>query len=323
MMKRILLIMTLAGTLASCTKSPAGRTDRSGTLRIEGESAGVISVHTRADGQKTLSELGETVPDPTGLRTLISCKSREWLLDGENPWKEYESVSAANAADVLYMPADYIVTLASGSLPDYTDLSGGQTVSSAERPYHTGDGTLVPLVAEGRHLPYFEGRAEVTMPKSGNVTAHVTLQVANTAVCIRFTDAFRHYFENGAEFLIRTRSFGDGADATTAGSTFTVSYDSGEGDLFWIRPQGFVISGTATRQDPSPGIIEAKPVRFEDYPVKDADVRPQTLYTFTFDIQNAGNTEGDEGGIHVTLNDDPIEIIEEDVELNPNAPIHS
>lgn len=318
MMKRYLMIMAFAGALVSCTDR---RTDGAGTLRIRGESAGIMAVRTRAEGQKTLAELGETVPDPAGLHTLISCKGREWLLDGENPWKEYASVSAANGADVLYMPADYIVTLASAAFPSYKDLSSGQTVSSTERPYYTGGGTLVPQVAEGRHLPYFEGRAEVTMPKSGNVTAHVTLGIANTAVCIRFTDAFRHYFENGAEFQIKTRSLGDGADATTAGNTFTVTYDSGEGDLFWIRPQGFVISGTATRQDPSPGIIDAKPIRFEDYTAKDADVKPQTLYTYTFDIQNAGSTSGEGGGIRVTLNDEPIEIIEEDVELNPNAPI--
>lgn len=317
-MRRFFTVMLAAAALASCTKNPSGQTDGAGTLRIEGENEPFVSALTRADGRVELSELGQTAPDPMGLRTLISCMDTRIDLGGGQPWKEYDSADDANAEQALYLPAGYVVTLAmpteDGVLPSYAVLSSGETVSGFDRPYYAGGGTLIPVVAEGRNLPYFEGRAEVTVRKQETATARVTLKVANAAVRIRFSEAFRNYFENGAEILLKTRAAG-----SAEGNTFTVSYGQDEDTVFWIRPQGFTLSGSAVRQDPSPGIIEARPVRFEDYVVKDADVRPQTLYTYVFDMEEAGNVA--EKGIRITVNSEPVGIIDDEIELNPDAPI--
>lgn len=326
-MRKIFLTVLAAAALVSCAKNSVEMSGSSGTLKIDGQSVSFVSALTRADGQKELAELGESVPDPMSMRTLISCKSPDIRLDGSNPWKVYSSANAANEENPLYEPADYIVTIGtrteSGILPHYTELSTGKTVTNTERPYYTGGSVLIPQTPEGKNLPYFEGRAEVTVNKGETATAHVSLRVANTAVCVRFTDNFKKYFEKGATILIKTKSAGPGTDKMTAANTFTVTYDTDEGAIFWIRPQGFSISGTALRQDPSPGIIEAKPVGFADYTVKDEAVKPQTLYTYTFDIAGAGSTGSgpdEAGGITITINDEPVEIIEDDIELNPNAP---
>ena len=310
-MKKVLLIMITAAACGACAKHPAERQERCGTLRISGENAPLVSVLTRAE--RELSELGETLPDAMHLRTLVSSLNRNLLLDGKNPWKFYDSAAEANEENVLYEPGRYVVTIGSvtedGEFPSWRDLAAGTLVAPVERPYYSG-GVLVPEVAEGPHRPFFEGHTEVTVTKGQTVTARVSLRVVNTAVSIRFSDAFRHYFENGAEIRLET----------AAGSVFTVGYDKDEGTVFWIRPQGFTLSGSAVPQSPSPGIIDPAPLRFKDRTVPDADVQPRTLYTYVFDIDDAGATEG---GIRILLNDEAIETIEEEVELNPDAPKNS
>lgn len=271
-MKKTILTIFTAAALVSCAKNPA---ENGGTLRLDVENAAFVAAVTRAGGQLDLAELGETLPDPMGLSTRVSSLDPDILLDGEHPWRDYPSVSAANEEKFLYRPGRYRV--------------------------HIGR----PAETEGLHLPCFEGSADVTVTKGESTTARLRLQVSNTAVRIRFTDAFKSYFANGATVQLKT----------AAGGLFTVSYAQEEDALFWILPQEFTLSGTAVPQDPSPGIIAASPVAFKDLVL--ADVQPQTLYTCVFDMDNAGGTDGE--GVRILLNDTPVETIEENVELNPDA----
>ena len=319
--------MMIAAMIAvSCSREHVDfRTPAS--LRIAAESLTVFDAETRGE-QIPISSLGVTadrIPaNAMSLRTLVACDDRTMRLEGRNPYKVWETADDFNSEDMEFMPSTYHIKLgqkqaSTGALPDYTDLATGETVSKVDAPYHTG-GRLIPQVPEGENLPYFEGSATVTLQRQGNETAHVVVKAANAVICVDFTDNFKKYFGKGASLTVKTKN----------GSTFNVSYTGeGNGDgvinytkkYFWVRPQGLTISGTALRQDPSPGIVEATEVKITDYTVSDENVLPQTLYTYMFDVKGVGGTkpDGDGNGITITVNNEPVETFEEDVELNPNA----
>lgn len=324
-----MMIVAAAAAFASCSKEHDGIGGQgSASLQISAESLTVFDAETRA-GQIPISSLGVTADRiPTNaleLRTLVACADLTIRLEGSDSYKVWTSANAFNSENMELMPATYYIKLGQrqgapvNALPHYTDLATGATVSNVDAPYHNG-GRLVPQVPEGVNMPYFEGSAEVTLERRQEATAQVTVKAANAVVCVEFTDAFKRYFAKGATFTLQTK----------AGNSFTVSYTgdgSGDGAVqynkqyYWVRPQGLTISGTAMRQDPSPGIVEAKPVKIADYVVADADVLPQTLYTYTLDIKNVGGTNPDKegNGITITVNNNPVETFEEDIELNPNV----
>ena len=276
-MKKIFVMMLAATTFVSCTKDSDYPAANSGSLSLQTTTVTVLGNITRADGgQVNLSDLGYTATPIE--RVLVTCIDESSSFN-----RAFESPDSYNHDyNTPLEPGRYLVTIGSQKpLPDYT-TPDGKTIEKLKAPYYTGDrSALIPQCTEGENLPYFEGTAEVEVVAGETKPVTVTLEVANTVVCVKFTDTFKNYFDNGAEITLKSKN----------GFTRTISYTHENKTVaeqyFYVRPQEFTLSGTAMRQDPSPGIIEAKPVELS-YTEKNPAKR--TLYT-----------------------------IEEDVELNPNA----
>lgn len=289
--------MLAAVAVASCAKDapdyPGNPDAKHGTLVIQSEVKQELAALTRA-GQVNLHDLGYT--GTPGRHVLVTSLDNTSFND---------VVTGAEKSGLE--PGRYMVTIGSESeMPDYV-LPGTETVVKVKNaPRHANRSTLVPLCKEGVNMPYFEGHSTVEVKAGVKTPAKVTMAVANTVVRIRFTERFRNYFENGAVFTLKTK----------AGFSGTVSYTKGTVEparYFYVQSREFTISGTARRQDPSPGIIEAKAVTIEPYTV--SGPARQTLYTYTFDVEEAGSASAKVG---ITVNAEPVGTIEYDIDLNPN-----
>lgn len=336
-MKKILLLLTAAAAISCGKEAPAypgsegpAQSAGKGRIALDLTVAPILDAETRA-AQIPLSSIGITAPDANLLRVLIACKNRDIVLNGNNPYEAYNSVTVFNSAEKEFEPADYFLTLGStkaavpaatrNALPHYT-TAGGQTVTNVEAPYHADRerGTLIPQIGEGENLPYYEATGTVTVTDGETATASLTARLANAVVCVDFTDAFKHYFENGARIRIDTKALVAGSsDVTTCAGSFVVDapkWSAYAKRYFFVRPnQPVTLSGTALRQDPSPDMGLNKEVVLSGY--TSVPLAPQTLYTFRFDIAGVGSSSGK---IVVTLNDEPVGTIDEEIELNPNAP---
>ena len=260
-----------------------------------------IGMVTRADDRTELSDIN--CPIPTVRRVLVTS-----LTEGIEYNETFSSPTTFN--DIDYNPhleaGNYMITIGSTTPLCNWKTPSGADVSAKEAPTHPQLADLIPQCAEGENLPYLLGRKQVTVAAGDHdKQVRVTMAIINTAVCIQFTDAFKRYFEEGAEITI----------ATKAGNTFTVKYTKEESSplqYFWIRPEEFTVSGTARRQQPSPDILDATPVTIKEHKI--SNVAPRSLYTIRFDVESVGGR-----GMQIVIDDTPIDTLYQEEELNPIA----
>ena len=168
---------------------------------------------------------------------------------------------------------------------------------------HTGAEAGLGNSPEGPGRPYFEATAETPVAIGIESTrVKLTAKLCNTIVRVKFTDRFKGYFGSGAEFKL----------TTAAGGEFVIGYAQ-DGVCHYVRPAEFAIAGQATKQRPS-ATVEPQTVKFAE--MKNAAPAAGTLYTYTFDVTETGDT----GEVTFTFNDTPIatELLA-DEELNDNA----
>lgn len=288
-MKRFAILAMTALTVGACSKKAECDAPATGygTLNLTAECSTTVgagpSVRTASEEDRT----GQ-VPLPEGVYTIPKTKELGLRIESADPTYDFLQ-SWATAA--LYDPhndwlwaTEYTVTLFSGE--EYVGIDA---------------------IPEGVDLPYFEGSARLHVLAGIEPTdARIKVRAMNTIVRIAFTDRFKGYFANGATFWLKT----------AAGTEFKVGYtaeDPAAPEIYhYIRPAAFTISGEATKQRPS-ATLPAQTVQFADT-VNDAP-EASTLYTYTFDISEAGHTDE----VVITLNNTPIrtEIIDE--ELNDDA----
>lgn len=151
---------------------------------------------------------------------------------------------------------------------------------------------------EGYNKATFAGSAEFTVESRKETEVAITATIANALVKVEVTENFERYFEGGHALTL----------TTAAGNEFDVTAQS---DLLFIAPAEFTIAGTATKQ-PNQSGAEGVVVTLPEY--KATDVKPQTLYTVKFDVEDAGSAT-----LTITLNETLVESIEIEQELNDNA----
>lgn len=322
-------------TLAACSKDELNPVrDKGygeGSVVIAAAAADDITVSaTRADENKIpLTKLGVPANMLTSEWIMANLYTRVECVENDEDGISRSSAYEFNKENPRLSPVSkwYNVTMGNltgerVALPAYTKPDGG-TVANVQAPEerHNNPGVkLIPNVAEGEgyEYMYLEGWTEFELQAGKNPQpVNVEVRVANTAVTVVFTDAFRKYFANGAKVTIKTKANSDPKDIKEI-----ASYTAGDAGkelaarYYWVRPQEFTLSTVAYRQNPSPGIFDAEERKLEDYTVR--VVNPQTLYRCLFDVSNVG---GIEGGIEVTIDDTPV--FTEDLgeeELNPGAP---
>lgn len=254
----------------------------------------------------------------SSLRTRVQCIVKNeagYYDDGES----YGSANAFNdERPRLTAAADYMVTMGSLTdsrkrLPSYV-APDGSDIPAEDAPLYRAenpDNKLVPKVdeGEGAGFVYFEGCNTVNIESDSTVDMTVDVKVANAAVTVKFSEAFRNYFAKGAVTL-----------TTKNGLTTRIAEFDGDGDAaqhyIWVRPQQFTLSAAATPKDaPSPGQFEAEEIAFDDCVRADSDVDGQTLYTFVYDVKAGGAS----GRLTITVNDEPVGEVElGSEETNPN-----
>ena len=151
---------------------------------------------------------------------------------------------------------------------------------------------------EGYDKATFAGSAEFAVESRKETEVAITATIANALVKVEVTENFERYFEGGHALTL----------TTAAGNEFDVTAQS---DLLFIAPAEFTIAGTATKQ-PNQSGAEGVVVTLPEY--KATDVKPQTLYTVKFDVEDAGSAT-----LTITLNETLVESIEIEQELNDNA----
>lgn len=278
-MKKIFTIALVAAMFVACSKEntefrsdiPAGYGEMSITTAL----TPVIEAQTRAQVELPA---GTTIPSDA-MQFNLSIVSTDEAHSYNNSWSAVSDYSPKK--DLLYATT-YNVTIHTPSLDG---------VASSE---------------EGLDKPYFEGTSPVTVVARTQTPVEVKASLANSIVRIVFTDNFKGYFPNGADFKL----------TTAAGNEFKIGYtadDHSVEELYWfVRPTSFTIVGTATKQRPSAS-VEPQSVTFAE--TLNSAVAPRTLYTYTFDVKGVGTT----GSVTITLNDTPIATEESDHEMNDDA----
>ncbi len=288
-MKRFAILAMAALTVGACSKKAEYDAPAAGygTLALTAECSTTVETTARARTSSGADHTGQ-VPLPEGAYTIPKAKELGLRIESADPTYDFLQSWAAAA---LYDPhndwlwaTDYIVTLFSGD--EYVGIDA---------------------IPEGIDLPYFEGSARLRVLAGIEPTnVRIKARVMNTIVRIAFTDRFKGYFANGATFKL----------TTAAGNEFTVGYtaeDPATSEIYhYIRPAAFTISGEATKQRPSAS-MEAQTVKFAD--TVNAAPEASTLYTYTFDLSDAGSTDA----VVITLNDVPIRTETIDEELNDDA----
>ncbi|HUN15037.1 MAG TPA: DUF4493 domain-containing protein [Alistipes sp.] len=282
-MKRYAILTLMALAAAGCAKEENGAlAEGYGTLALTAECTNAVAAATRAQAELP----AELIPTANELGLLVESADPEYEFT--QVWPSLDDYDSEN--DFLWA-THYKITLFSGT--EY--VGAGQSPEGIGQPYFEGSQTT--LVSVGR----------------GTTKIRITARLANTAVRIRFTERFRGYFGNGAKFKLTTE----------AGNEFEAGYDPGETPekaekaekWYFVRPAEFSITGEATKQKPS-ATQPAQTIRFAE--TVNAAPKAGTLYTYTFDVAGAGDTDntGEETFI---LNDNPIRTETVDEELNDDA----
>ncbi len=269
-MKRLTTILLAAALLAGCAKDePAAPAEGYGTLALTAECTPTIEALTRA----------EQVPFPGELPAAADLALTVESTDPAHPYAHtWERLGDYDSREDWLFATTYRLTL------------------------HSGDEPGLENSPEGAGKPYFEAVAETTVAIGQESTSvKLTARLLNTIVRVKFTDRFKGYFGNGADFTL----------TTAAGSEFALDYTTSE-NCYFVRPAEFVITGQATKQTPS-ATQPAQTVKFAA--TTNAAPAPGTLYTYTFDVTGAGDT----GKIDFTLNDEPVRTEALDEELNDDA----
>lgn len=153
---------------------------------------------------------------------------------------------------------------------------------------------------EGENKPYFEGMKRDNVIARQLVEFKIPAKLANSIVKVEFTDNFKSYFENGADFTITSGN----------GNTWDVDYDTTP-YIFVQSGKDVTISGQATKQRPS-ATVEPAVVVFEDVTKTMAAC---TMYTYKYDVSTAGSVS-----VEITITNEPTETIEVgQQELNDDA----
>ena len=266
----MIAVAAFAACSTEATETPAA--GGYGELAVHGTVSTVLDAWTRAQVELPA---GTTIPQADAMALAIES------TDAENPYfKEWTAVSEYSAKKDLLYATTYDVRIHSAEADDAM----------------TSD--------EGVNRPYFEGSRAVEVPARQQTPVTVTAALANAIVRIEFTDDFKGYFPNGAQFTLTTE----------AGSEFTTGYTADDHDtaeLCWfIRPASFSIAGSAVKQTPS-ATVEPETVTFAETA---GTAEARTFYTYTFDVKGVGS-----GTVNIALNDTPIATDESDNELNDDA----
>ncbi|MCH5335343.1 MAG: DUF4493 domain-containing protein [Alistipes sp.] len=323
-MKRLIYPM-LAAAVFSCSKEPAPVPgDGLGVLNPEVQLLPVVDADTRA--QVDITSLGfpaSKIPQGKQMRLrIINAQT-----GGTRVWDAVSQYSPVR--DLLPAGNRYRAQVGSRvPFPDYSN-SDAQLVDGGELHKHQPS-ELIPRVYEGYigdgyDSLYFEGWSEIVtiLPRytgsDGEGTTVVTpcpiaAHVVNTLVTIEFTDNFKNYFPNGANFRIETLR-----NSFPRTGTPKIGYDAGAADsyvpaVYYLRPYSFRITGEAVKATPAAD-IDPVTVRFAE--TVNASPAPQTLYRYRFDVSGIGG--GDSSGITITLNGEPVDTDDTDHELNPDA----
>ena len=205
-----------------------------------------------------------------------------------------------------------------------------------------------PITADVK--PYFYGRAKFDVVARQNWEIALNPVLGNSIVRVLFTENFKKYFENGAEFTIKTKLKAEGEAEATDQSTFKVVYAEEisntlpegtyiESTPFFVKNgkgRSFSITGWAKKQNPT-ATIEGETVEFRDIVplscagIQGIDIEASTesliytyypkMYTFLLTV-SAGSVK-----VGVALNSLPeeadvdkwITIVDSDVEINDDA----
>ncbi len=187
-------------------------------------------------------------------------------------------------------------------LGDYDSQEDWLFATTYRLTLHSGSEPGLENSPEGAGKPYFEAVAETEVAIGLESTrVELTARLLNTIVRVKFTDRFKGYFGSGADFRL----------TTAAGGEFGIGYAQ-DGTCYYVRPAEFEITGEATKQRPS-ATVEPQTVKFAA--TKNPAPAPGTLYTYTFDVTETGDT----GEVRITLNDEPVRTEEIDEELNDDA----
>lgn len=268
----MITVAAFAACSTEATETPAAK--GYGEIAVNGAVSAVLDARTRAQAELPA---GTTIPDAGSLALAIES------TDAANPYfKEWGAVSEYSTKKNLLFATTYEVRI------------------------HSTESEDVATSAEGLDKPYFEGSENVTVAARQQTPVTVTAALANSIVRIEFTDDFKGYFPNGAQFTLTTE----------AGSEFTVGYtaeDHSVAEQYWfIRPASFSIAGSAVKQTPSASVEPERVVFAETAAVAAA----RTMYTYTFDVKGVGS-----GKVNITLNDTPIATDESDNEMNDDAKV--
>lgn len=237
---------------------------------------------------------GEADNAPGQVR--ISCRASERIETAARPASGLAPVSEAE------LPAGDAFTLRITG-PDYArDWTNVAAFDPANEWFAPGTYTASVAwgdpAAEGADKPCFAGRQEFTIVPRRTVEVAVTALLANTKVQVVCTDNFLAYFHD-ASFRVTTQ----------AGNEFPFRYGF-EGQTYtdapvYVQPTSFTVAGSAFKQT-------GAEVPFT--PQRCPEAKPQTLYTYRFDVSQAGQTV-----VHIYLDDTLSEIRTVDEELNDNA----
>ena len=305
-MKRVFTIIIAATTmLAACSKQSAGFVDPDHKGQFGKLEINVVDDTTRAsadDNKIYLSDMYSDWANPNWEQTLavvLVSEDQSLELEDSKPYKSYRSIRYFNdtqdpleAGEEFSYTVKVVSTADNNSMYDYIDAAGGSSVAWSEAIFSSAK--LIPDAAEGERLPYFEGKTSgVTVEAGYTRDVNVKVAIANSAVCVEFTEAFQNYFPE-AHLTIEAAS----------GKKFNVDYTASapyKKTYYWVNPRHFKISGTVKRQSSGSGLQGAEePI--EDVTVADSKVEAQHCYTYRFDMSGTGAA----GGITITYDDQPI-----------------
>ena len=328
--------------LASCSKEAVTEIptpDGKGTLLISAVTMPQIAVNgqTRATDQKPTTELSSFMGSDaakftdawamSSLRTRVVCVAYDdeplygMHAIAHNSANDYNKAEDDDAPILTPVPAIYNVTMGMytttnglHSLYGYLD-EDGKPVTAIEAPevryadHDKKDPDKKQLFlnvpdGEGVNYIFFEGWTQTEVDADEyRKEVEVKIGMANTAIVVAFTDAFKNYFAEGATVTLKSEN---GLDAVIT------SKDTGR--YFGVRSnQTITLNAEGTPQNPGTGLT-ADPIKFQT--VTQANVEPRTLYTFTYDVRNTG---GVDGTITITVNDEPVGTVDlGEIETNPN-----
>ena len=155
------------------------------------------------------------------------------------------------------------------------------------------------VTVEGYDDVAFRGEQPFTIVARQNTEVAVTAHIANAMIKVEYTDNFLNYFTGGHELAL----------TTAAGRTFDVSRPTEK--LLFIAPDSFKVTGTAVKQANASG---KDPVTVTLPEMSRTGLKPQTIYTVSFDVSTAGRTT-----LEIRLDDSLVESVEIDEELNENS----